>query len=128
MDGGEGELTRALDAIVLGDGVKRGTHALGGHAERFRERLLAAGFRPLLVGDLAPSAEERIPAFLVRDEIAIFGHVFHEKFTARKSRLIFGSVVRDSKGDWAIQLGSTSRQVIFAAPSRATSHDPDAQS
>ena len=119
------ELDRALDGIILGTLSRRGVHDLGDHAERFRERLEALGFRLRRVKELSPTLTLRIPAFLVRGNTAFFGHVFFEKFTDTAKRQIFGSVVRDESGDWDIILGRSSPEMIHACPGRATSYDPD---
>ena len=119
------ELDEALDGIILGTLARRASHDLGTHVERFRERLLALGFQPSRVRELDPGMEARIPAFLIREQQAIFGYVFVEKWTDELFRVAFGSVVRNDKGDWAIVLGKGSRELIYACRERATSFDPD---
>ncbi len=119
------ELDEALDGIILGTLVRRASHVLGAHVERFRERLLTLGFQPHRVRELDPGMEARIPAFLLREEKAIFGYVFVEKWTDELFRVAFGSVARNMKGDWAIVLGKGSKEVIYACAERATSFDPD---
>jgi hypothetical protein len=68
---------------------------------------------------------ERVPAFLVREGHADFGWVFWEKFTADRWRKLFGSVVRNAKGDWAIQLGTGSREPVHVDLTRRVPVDPD---
>ena len=68
---------------------------------------------------------ERVPAFLVRDGRADFGWVFWEKSTPERSRKLFGSVVRNAKGDWEIQLGTGSREPVHVQPGGRMATDPD---
>ena len=121
----ETALDAALDAIIRGETVRRGRHALGGASERFHARLVANGFRETRVGEVDPGPESRVPAFLVRDDEAIFGYIFEEKFTETRCRRLFGSVERNAKGDWAVMLGISSRRPIYAAPQLAVSYDGD---
>ena len=119
------DLDAALDAIIDGDSVRRGRHALDDAVPRFRERLEGLGFRPTTVRETEPGPGMRIPTFLIRDDEAIFGYVFLEKFTLEKARRLFGSVERNAKGDWAVILGISSRRVIYACPERAVSYDEE---
>jgi hypothetical protein len=108
----------ALRDLAAGRGVKRGRHALTVDGEEHRgvflEALRLEGFEAVRVRDVDVDPGERVPAFLVRGDHADFGWVFWEKFTDRRSRKLFGSVVRDEKGDWKIQLGAGSRECVFA--------------
>jgi hypothetical protein len=96
--------------------VKRGRHDLRVDGEDrsrlFLDALRLEGFQQLRVRDVEIERGERVPAFLVREGQADFGWVFWEKFTEARWRKLFGSVVRNAKGDWAIQLGSGSRERI----------------
>ena len=58
--------------------------------------------------------EERVPALMIRDMRAYFGWVFVERFTEKKSRKLFGSVVRNKKGDWLVQMPSNSSERVYA--------------
>lgn len=71
-------------------------------------------FLPMSVGDIDVKPGERVPAFLVQDRTAYFGWVFWEKFTEKKQRKLWGSVVRNKKGDWAIQIPPTKPTVLYA--------------
>jgi hypothetical protein len=55
--------------------------------------------------------------------VAYFGWVFWEKFSHRKLRKLFGSVVRNSKGDWAMQISDKGRSVIYANPDLTSEMD-----
>ena len=105
----------ALDDLILGHGVKRGRHELPPAAlPLFRERLAACRFAETAVSDVAIEVGERVPAWLVRGNIADFGMVFWEVFTERYKRKLFGSERRNRKGDWAIQIPRISKERIWA--------------
>jgi hypothetical protein len=97
--------------------VKRGRHELtmDGQdvSDLFLEALRLEGFEPTRVRDVDVAVGERVPAFLLREGRADFGWVFWEKFTPDRSRKLFGSVVRNQKGDWEIQLGAGSRERVY---------------
>ncbi|MFN0059267.1 MAG: hypothetical protein ACKVX7_12485 [Planctomycetota bacterium] len=103
----------AMDALIRGADVRRGIHELGAHVELFRARLVAGGFIETRVGDVNLGPEERVECFLLDGTRAVFGHVFWERFTRERARLIFGSVVRAANGDWAIILGRGSPRPIY---------------
>jgi hypothetical protein len=120
---GKTELLSALDEIVEGRSVSRkvvdlseeGSDHEGADLVRlFVDRLRLHGFVEKRVGEIELEFEERVPAFVIRDRKAYFGWVFIERFTETKSRKLFGSVVRNSKGDWLIQISHKSHESIFA--------------
>lgn len=112
------QVAEAMDDIISGTNVERFVHELDVDGEDlsqlFTERLRASGFNETTVGDVSVDFEERVPAFVLRGTKAYFGWVFIERFTEKKSRKLFGSAVRNKKGDWAIQIPSNSREKIFA--------------
>ena len=109
--------------------MKRGRHELRVDGEDlsglFLEALRLEGFEPAAVRDVDVSLGERVPAFLVREGCADFGWVFREKFTAERSRRLFGSIVRNAKGDWDIQLGDGSREPVHVCLAGRMAMDPD---
>jgi hypothetical protein len=108
----------ALRDLAAGRGVRRARHDLRvddeSHRTLFLEALRLEGFEPARVRDVDVEPGMRVPAFLVRGDRADFGWVFWEKFTDRRSRKLFGSVVRNAKGDWEIQLGPGSHERVYA--------------
>ena len=122
------ELT-ALRDLAAGRGVKRGRHVLRigeeDLGELFLEALRLEGFEPARVREVDVALGERVPAFLVREGRADFGWVFREKFTAERSRKLFGSVVRNARGDWEIQLGPGSDETVYVQLSGRMTTDPD---
>lgn len=58
----------------------------------------------MTVGDVDVQPGERVPAFYIKSSTAYFGWIFWEKFSDLKLRKLWGSVVRNAKGDWAIQI------------------------
>ncbi len=125
----ESDVLAALDEIIRGINVRRSRHDLvldgRDYTEAFRRRLATQGFVPAAVRDVDLAVDERIPAFRVEAGCATFGHVFWEKFTDVKKRKLFGSVIRDAKGDWAVILGVQSAEPVWIQPSRREKIDPD---
>jgi hypothetical protein len=114
----------SLDDLILGRGVKRGRHRLPeGAFPLFRERLVACGFAPTVVGAVLIDVGVRVPAWLLRPPVVDFGTVFWEVFTASKRRKLFGSDVRNRKGDWEIQLSPGSAETIWVNDSLAETYD-----
>jgi hypothetical protein len=114
----------ALDDLILGCGVKRGRHQLPPEAlDLFRERLAANGFRLLGVGEIQIQVGERLPAWILRGNVADFGTVFWEVFTPLAKRKLFGSEVRNRKGDWEIQLYPASKEKVWANPALVETYD-----
>ena len=115
----------ALDDLILGRGVRRGRHPLPASLEPlFLGRLAALGFVPRTVKEVEIEAGVRVPAWLVRPGVADFGTVFWELFTDEVRRKLFGSQVRNAKGDWEIQLSPSSSQRVWAGLHLAESYDP----
>lgn len=113
-----------LDDLILGNGVKRGRHEVPPElAGLFCRRLAALGFVPLTVSEVEIEVGTRVPAWLLRPPLADFGTVFWEVFTQRFKRKLFGSEVRNRKGDWEIQLYPTSKDVLYANPTLAEQYD-----
>lgn len=114
----------ALDDLIAGRGVKRGRHELSPEAlDLFRERLTALGFWATTVGAVDIDVGTRVPAWVLRPPFADFGTVFWEVFTEKKKRKLFGSVVRNKKGDWEIQLNPQSPETIHANLALAEAYD-----
>ncbi len=114
---GESKIVEAIDDIIVGKNVKRIVHDLRFNGADlmavFAGRLLDAGFIETTVGEVDVGFDERVAAFLLRDTKAYFGWVFNERFTNKRSRKLFGSEIRNGKGDWAIQIPFNSREKIF---------------
>jgi len=114
----------AVDDLILGRGVKRGRHPLPPGVETlFRARLAALGFVETTVADVEVAVGVRVPAWLVEPAVADFGTVFWELFTDRTRRKLFGSEVRNAKGDWAVQLAPSSPRRLWAGLHLAESYD-----
>jgi hypothetical protein len=126
---GDRELLGAFRDLAAGRGVRRGRHSMvhdGFDRSRlFVEALRAEGFEERQVSEVPVDPNQRVPAFLVREGRADFGWVFWEKFDPRRKRKLFGSVVRNAKGDWEIQLGSGSRDRVFVRLEGVIQADPD---
>ncbi len=125
MDGeAEADALAALEDLILGRGVSRGRHDLPAELlPAFFDGLARNGFLATAVASVDIEVGERVPAWLVRGRRADFGMVFWEVFTARAKRKLFGSQVRNAKGDWEIQIYPTSKELIHANPRLRESYD-----
>lgn len=115
------ELKEVFDDIILGRGVKRSVHELvfenRDRTDLFLERLLVHGFKPRPLKDVDVPPGIRIPGFWLDDnKRAWFGYLFREFFTEKKQRKIWGSTVRNSKGDWSVILSGNSAQIVYLNP------------
>lgn len=123
------EIQDAFVEIIEGRNVKRVRHSL--HYEgidwsgSFIETLEKLGYLPATVDDIAMRPGERVPAFLVADGVAFFGWIFWEQFTSWKIRKLWGSVMRNERGDWAIQIPPTRPTMVFANRSLLLEMDID---
>ena len=91
----------------------------------FEQALRDAGFVRVRVRDLDLPAGKRFPAFLLRNGVAHFGHAFREKFTEVEDRVLFGSVVRDWRGDWEIMLTRRSAEWIWVQLAKGSPFDDE---
>ncbi|MEW6060702.1 MAG: hypothetical protein AB1600_02050 [Bacteroidota bacterium] len=111
------KLRDALQDIVEGRNVKRAKHDLVYNgkdvSELFVEVLYRCNFLPTTVNTVEIAPGERVPAFYLENQTAYFGWVFWEKFTQLRLRKLFGTVVRNTKGDWLIQITPTSSKIIY---------------
>ena len=111
-------LLDVLGDIVEGRIVKRARHDLvwdnRNVSSEFVQTLERFGYHPALVSDIRIEPGERVPAFYVEDGTAYFGWVFWEKFSQLRLRKLFGSVIRNDKGDWAIQIPPQQQKIIYA--------------
>lgn len=111
-----GRVQRSRHALVL-----EGRDLTGA----FAAVLEAEGYRRARVRDLEVPRGVRWPAFLLREGTAHFGHVFREKFEEDQLRTLFGSVVRDWRGDWEVILTRRSREEVWVKDSEAVPFDED---
>jgi len=111
------EIAEILDDIILGRGVKRTIHDLQYdekvYTQLFIERLQLFKFRPVAVKNIQIEVGKRSPAFYIKGKTAIFGYIFREVFSEKHKRKIWGSVVRNEKGDWKYILPGNSGEVVF---------------
>ena len=108
----------ALDAIIQGKVVTRNRHNLiydnRDLSAIFVERLAINGYLPQTVRNASCAPGERIPAFYLEKSVAYFGWIFWEQFTSRKMRKLWGSVVKNPKGDWQIQIPVSIDSLLYA--------------
>jgi hypothetical protein len=123
------KLRDALRSIIEGRSVKRIKHDLIHEGEDltsvFIEELSRQGYRPATVGEVKAQPGERVPAFYLEEGTAYFGWVFWEQFTSWKLRKLWGSVIRNKRGDWDLQLPASSGATIYANESLRLEMDID---
>ncbi len=106
-------VAQALRDLIRGDGVRRASHELRVDGRdvsgAFRDLLVSEGFIETRIEDIPIQPGERVPAFYVAGCTAHFGWVFWELFSPERKRKLFGSQVKNQKGDWAILLGRDAR-------------------
>jgi hypothetical protein len=121
------DVRQALQEIIDGKIVHRGKHELVWEGknvvDEFTTRLIASGYEIRTVKEIDISPGERVPGFIIRGSTAYFGWVFWEKFTPRQIRKLWGSVVRNEKGDWAIQIPPANAEPIFVNRNQKTQMD-----
>ena len=114
----EQHLREALAAIVEGRAVKRVRHELtyagADLTPIFIHELERQGYLPTTVGGVDVKPGERIPAFRIEGNVAYFGWVFWEQFTSWKLRKLWGSIIKNDRGDWDIQIPAGKDAVIYA--------------
>ncbi len=111
-------LRGAFKEIIDGKTVKRSKHELvfGGVdvSNVFVDEMNKKNYLAATVDDVQCEQGQRVPAFYIEQSQAYFGWVFWEKFSERRLRKLFGSIVKNEKGDWAIQIPAGSRKTVYA--------------
>jgi hypothetical protein len=124
-----GSLDTAFADFITGQGVERVKLelTLEGRSvvQEFMASLQKHNFVDATVAATQVQPGERIPAFFIEDSTAFFGWVFWEKFTETKFRKLWGSSLRNKKGDWAIQIPPSKATPIYANPSLKIEMDLD---
>ncbi len=119
----------ALRSIIEGKTVKRSRHDLHYRGRDvtpfFLEELEKNGYRATTVDEVHVQPGERAPAFYIDKGVAYFGWVFWEQFTSWKVRKLWGSVIKNKKGDWDIQIPATRNTTILANESLKIEMDID---
>jgi hypothetical protein len=91
----------------------------------FEGILAGGGYRLARLRDREVPRSTRFPAFHIRAGVAHFGYVFREKFTEDEDRVLFGSVVRDWRGDWSVMLTRRSTDEIWVDLDHGIPFDED---
>ncbi|MEX0602578.1 MAG: hypothetical protein WD295_04500 [Bacteroidota bacterium] len=111
-------LQQAFSEFILGTGASRVKLDLRYEGRDVTEDFIATlghhRFLKTTVADVDIGPGFRVPAFVIDDRVAYFGWVFWEKFTDRKMRKLWGSHIRNAKGDWAMQIPPTKATPIYA--------------
>ena len=112
----ESHLKEAFLDIIDGR-VKRYVHELiyqnTDYTSLFINCLESRAYFPRQLKDIKIETGTRIPGFLIKNSVAYFGHLFWEIFDDRHKRKIWGSVIRNNKGDWKYILSGNSSNIIY---------------
>ncbi len=81
--------------------------------QTFIKKLRELNFIPKKVRDVKVEPGLRVPAFYLKNHIAFFGWVFWEIFTETKKRKLFGSALKNQRGDWEIQITENEGDIIY---------------
>lgn len=110
-------IREVLRDIVEGRSVKRAKHdlrwGLTDLTTTFIDALQENGYHPMDVHDVHIIPGERVPAFYIEHGTAYFGWVFWEKFSSARLRKLFGSAIRNARGDWEIQIPSSRKRTLY---------------
>jgi len=103
---------------IISGRVKRSVHRLIYQGRDYSSLFIACladkSFKPQQLKNVRIEIGRRIPGFYIKDSTAYFGHLFWEVFDARHKRKIWGSVIRNEKGDWKYILpGNSSKEVYL---------------
>ncbi|MGA9752606.1 MAG: hypothetical protein WBS54_12540 [Acidobacteriota bacterium] len=93
--------------------------------EEFQAVLRECGYEPARIREISIPRGMRFPAWVFRESLADFGYVFKEKFSESEVRILFGSVVRDWRGDWEVMLTRRSGQPVWVNLREGVPFDED---
>lgn len=79
----------------------------------FIQKLNQLNFYPKKVRDVQVELGFRVPAFYLKNQEAYFGWVFWEIFTETKKRKLFGSAIKNQRGDWEIQIPEDKDEIVY---------------
>ena len=124
-----GDVREALGEIINGKNVKRVRHDLRYEGNdltpEFVSELQRSGYLSTTVDGVDVQPGERVPAFFIDRGVAYFGWVFWEQFTSWKIRKLWGSVIKNQRGDWDIQIPAKRTTIIYANASLKLEMDID---
>lgn len=84
----------------------------------FIQKLEQLNFHPKKVKDVQVEIGFRVPAFYLKNQVAYFGWVFWEIFTETKKRKLFGSAIKNQRGDWEIQITENKDEIVYVNEER----------
>jgi len=121
------QIAAVFDDIILGRGVKRFVHDLHldgqDYSELFKKRLVLHKFLLTKLRAIPVAAGLRYPGFFIMDGKAYFGHLFVEVFSDKRQRKIWGSVIRNKKGDWKYIIPGNSSKELYINQNQAQEVD-----
>ncbi len=127
--GSSSNVRNALLEIITGTNVKRSKHELlhegSDLTNLFVEELERRGYLPCVVEDVDVQPGERAPGFFINNSVAYFGWVFWEPFTSWKLRKLWGSVIKNKRGDWDLQVPAGKKTIVYVNRSLTIEMDID---
>ncbi len=79
----------------------------------FIRKLEELNFIPKKVKEVEVEPGYRVPAFYLKNSEAYFGWVFWEIITEKFKRKLFGTAIKNQRGDWEIQITEDSDEIIY---------------
>ncbi len=79
----------------------------------FIRKLEKLNFKPKGIKEVEVEPGYRVPAFYLKNGEAYFGWVFWEIFTENFKRKLFGSAIKNQRGDWEIQITEDKDEIVY---------------
>jgi len=121
------QIEEAFSDIILGNGVKRSVHNLVfntiDYSDLFINCLKIHTFLPIPLKNTKLEIGVRYPGFYIENSVAYFGHLFWEVFSENRKRKIWGSIIRNQKGDWKYILPGNSSKIVYINLTKAQAID-----
>ena len=112
----ESDIKEVFYDIILGK-VKRSVHHLiyknRDYTSLFISCLKKKSYTPVLLKSVEIDIGVRIPGFYLDNSTAFFGYLFWEVFHDKHKRKIWGSIIRNEKGDWKYLLSGNSSKKVY---------------
>ena len=106
-----------FDDFILGRNINRTIYNLKyGDSllcQPFVDRLRMYQYQPLPMHSISVEMGKKIPAFYMKEDYAIFGHVFLTAVSNQNMQKIYGSALLDMNGKWKYVLDGHCEKVVF---------------
>ena len=111
-----------FDDFILGRNIKRTMHHLryDGYlmSKPFIDRLRMFQYQPMNLKSIKVEIGRRIPAFYLKEDYAVFGHVFLNHGSGQHMHPVFASVLKNDKGQSKYIIDGNQNTIVFVNPGR----------